>query len=141
MIGKVMTWGYSKKRTVSDLLEAVVAAGGEIRKTWVVDCRLTRGSMNHCWRGDAARRLMGAAKYVRPASGNDVGTLGNMSGTAEWKPPGRVNAKLEIDKLRAFLRAGMTVVLICAEADHEKCHRVEVARQVALHDRVEVVNL
>lgn len=57
--------------------------------------------------------------------------LGNPKKKLPWDPPSRVAAEAVMISLATQVADGMTIVLMCACAKAESCHRTEVAEAIA----------
>ena len=115
----ILTWGYGN-RSVDDL-RRIVEEQGIAR---VVDVRRSRRTGNPRVR---VNELEGIRGYLWWSF------LGNTKGVPEgtWQPASEQGAHRGLVMLSTHLRAGRKVLLMCAEADHQRCHRTEVARRLA----------
>jgi uncharacterized protein (DUF488 family) len=135
----VYTWGHSRERTFEDLLAALRLTWPEPWRVPIVDVRRSRGSRNPRWHCDGTVRTQ--LVYLWYVWLNGLGNAQSApSGT--WVPA-RGDAVMEqhLDYAASLLRRYGAVVLVCAERDHRKCHRVQVAEALAERTGAEVVHL
>ncbi len=59
-------------------------------------------------------------KYISKTS------LGNTSGKENWIPPNKEEADIDLHEVAEIARMG-NVLLLCAEMNPQRCHRVDVA--------------
>jgi hypothetical protein len=124
----IYTWGYSRNRTVQNL----IAAAGEHMP--VIDVRRSRGSRNPHWNEGAPEHSLG--RYYEWYF-----SLGNTGKTGRWKPASEHYARAGILYCAWRLQLAFSIVLVCAEADHKRCHRTEVANEIAKIVDAEIVHL
>jgi uncharacterized protein (DUF488 family) len=140
----IYTWGYGDSRTFEDLLNALPE---ELRRPgWTIfmDVRRSRGSRNPSWHcGD---RAFPPAFYTEAARRQYVwlyglGTSGE-AGPGVWLPAyGEWLRREQMLDAAREVRRYRTAVLICAEQNHRRCHRTQVAALLAEWTGAEVVHL
>ena len=123
MSNKIFTFGYGNRRDYSQLERFAQEHGIK----YLVDVR----QRSYCkwsplWRGvELSRNLDSIGLNYHPESG-----LGNTSGTAEWIPRNSIEAEAALTRVATLLEAG-SIVLMCAELDHRRCHRTAVAEKIS----------
>jgi len=123
----ILTFGYGNRRSFSELLSYFE----DYRVLAVVDIRLSPRAWSRFWYGDSIKERCSDAGVIylsEPA-------LGNTSGTEEWVPPDFERAHEALRSVAEIARQ-VNTLLLCAEINHKRCHRTEVAlelqKQVAL---------
>lgn len=91
----------------------------------VVDVRESPRAWSRRWYGDRIQSLCNSnnIKYISKTA------LGNISGKANWIPPNQEEAEQALSEVAEIARKG-TILLLCAEMNHERCHRTEVANHL-----------
>lgn len=117
----VLTFGYGNRKDHATFLEYLE----NFNVSCVVDVRLSPRAWSRKWYGDAIERLC-VARNIRYIS---KGSLGNTSGSSHWIPPEEEDAEETLSEVAEMLEAG-NILLLCAEMDSSRCHRVEVAHKL-----------
>lgn len=91
----------------------------------LVDVRLKPKAWNRKWWGDKVKEFceINDVKYISEPA------LGNISGNAKWIPPNKNEARNSLERMAAEIQ-NQTILLMCAELDHARCHRTEVANML-----------
>lgn len=91
----------------------------------VIDVRITPRAWSRRWYGDKIAQLCASKsiKYISKV------TLGNTSGSKNWIPPNLEEANKSLLEISNIAQSE-TVMLLCAEIDSSRCHRVEIAQQL-----------
>jgi uncharacterized protein (DUF488 family) len=114
----VLTFGYGNRKDYDAFLDYLE----EFNVTCVIDVRLSPRAWSRKWYGDAVEKLC-ISKNIRYVSRM---SLGNVSGCSHWIPPAQEEAEQTLSEVAEILETG-NVLLLCAEIDSSRCHRVEVA--------------
>lgn len=114
----VLTFGYGNRKDYDAFLDYLE----EFNVTCVIDVRLSPRAWSRKWYGDAIEKLC-ISKNIRYMSKT---SLGNISGCSHWIPPAQEAAEQTLSEVAEILETG-SVLLLCAEMDSSRCHRVEVA--------------
>ena len=114
----ILTFGYGNRKDY----EAFLGYLKEFSVTSVIDVRLSPRAWSRKWYGDAIEKLCISEniRYISKMS------LGNISGCSQWVPPDQEEAEQTLSEVAEILETG-SVLLLCAEMDSSRCHRVEVA--------------
>ncbi len=117
----ILTFGYGNRKDYDAFLKYI----DEFKVAYVVDVRLSPRAWTRKWYGDAIEKICisNNIKYLAKA------TLGNTSGRSNWIPPEQAAADETLSELADILNTG-NVLLLCAELDYLRCHRVEVATKL-----------
>lgn len=117
----ILTFGYGNRKDYDAFLNYL----REFNVNYVIDIRLSPRAWSRKWYGDALEKLCASSniQYISRAS------LGNLSGCSHWVPPEHKKAEKALSEVAEMLEAG-NVLLLCAEMDYSKCHRVEVASKL-----------
>ncbi len=117
----ILTFGYGNRKDYDAFLDYLQ----EFNVTCVIDVRLSPRAWSRKWYGDALEKLCASRniQYISKAS------LGNLSGCNHWVPPENTAAEKTLSEVAEILNAG-NILLLCAEMDSSKCHRVEVASKL-----------
>ncbi len=114
----VLTFGYGNRKTYDAFLDYLE----EFNVTCVIDVRLSPRAWSRKWYGDAIEKLC-ISKSIRYMSRT---SLGNISGCSHWISPEKEAAEQTLSEVAEILETG-NVLLLCAEMDSSRCHRIEVA--------------
>lgn len=117
----VLTFGYGNRKDHASFLDYLE----KFDVSCVVDVRLNPRAWSRKWYGDAIEKLC-VSKNVRYVSKS---SLGNVSGCKDWVPPEQEEADQTLHEVAEFLESG-NVLLLCAEMDSSRCHRVAVAEKL-----------
>jgi uncharacterized protein (DUF488 family) len=114
----VLTFGYGNRKDYDVFLNYLE----EFNVSCVVDVRLSPRAWTRKWYGDSIKQLCISKSicYMSKPS------LGNISGCSHWVPPHQQEAEQTLLEVSKILETG-NVLLLCAEMDSSKCHRVEIA--------------
>lgn len=117
----ILTFGYGNRKDYSAFLNYLQ----EFKVACVIDVRLSPRAWSRKWYGDAIEKLCASRniQYISKAS------LGNLSGCNHWIPPENSEAEQTLSEVAEILETG-NVLLLCAEMDSSRCHRVEVASKL-----------
>jgi uncharacterized protein (DUF488 family) len=117
----ILTFGYGNRKNYDALSEYIDGFG----ILFVVDVRLNPRAWTRKWYGDAIEKFCVAQKINYMSRG----ALGNTSGNSRWIPPVLEEANQSLREIALLLKKG-NVLLMCAEMDPSRCHRVEVAEKL-----------
>ncbi len=117
----ILTFGYGNRKDYDGFLNYLQ----EFNVTCVIDVRLSPRAWSRKWYGDALEKLCASRniQYISKVA------LGNLSGCNHWVPPENKAAEQTLSEVAAILTTG-NILLLCAEMDSSKCHRVEVASKL-----------
>jgi uncharacterized protein (DUF488 family) len=118
----IFTFGYGNRKNY-DLFLAYLQ---NYNIKYVIDVRKNPRAWTRRWYGDKIEEFC-CSKNIEYISKID---LGNTSGTQKWIPPHQKKAKAALRDVAEITQQG-TVLLLCAEMNPDKCHRVEVAEQLS----------
>jgi uncharacterized protein (DUF488 family) len=117
----ILTFGYGNRKDYDVFLKYI----DEFKITYVIDVRLSPKAWTRKWYGDAIEKTC-QSKNVQYLSRP---SLGNTSGRSNWIPPEPTAATETLSELAEIL-TGSNILLVCAEMDYLRCHRVEVAEEL-----------
>ena len=128
----IFTFGYGNRKDYDVFLKYV----DEFKIDCIVDIRLSPKAWTRKWYGDAIEKLCNSnhIEYLAKAS------LGNTSGRSNWIPPEQAAADQTLAELVDILDT-KNVLLLCAELDSSRCHRVDVANKLQELTNTSVVHL
>jgi uncharacterized protein (DUF488 family) len=114
----ILTFGYGNRKDYEVFLEYL----RNFHVKYVVDVRLSPRAWSRRWYGDQIQSFCSSKsiKYVAKTS------LGNTSGTENWIPPNQEEAEAALNEIAEIARMG-NILLLCAEINPHRCHRVDVA--------------
>lgn len=117
----ILTFGYGNHKDYDAFLKYI----DEFKVAYVVDVRLSPRAWTRKWYGAAIEKICTSnnIQYLAKAS------LGNTSGRSNWIPPEQAAADETLSELADIIDTG-NVLLLCAELDYLRCHRVEVATKL-----------
>jgi uncharacterized protein (DUF488 family) len=117
----ILTFGYGNRKDYELFIEYL----DKFEVSCVVDVRFTPRAWSRKWYGDQVKKLCisKGINYISKIY------LGNTSGNANWIPPNQEEANKSLTEVAAIASEG-TVLLLCAEKDWNRCHRVDVANQL-----------
>ncbi|UFP95821.1 DUF488 domain-containing protein [Gloeobacter morelensis] len=114
----IFTFGYGNRKDHADLERYIKEHG----IAYIVDVRRMPRAWGQLWYAeqllDFCRRL--GVDYVSKTA------LGNTSKNEHWIPFDWAKAEVALSEVGQFLADG-SVLLLCAELDHRRCHRTGVA--------------
>ncbi|NER39445.1 MAG: DUF488 domain-containing protein [Oscillatoria sp. SIO1A7] len=114
----ILTFGYGNRKDYTDFL----AYMENYDVKCVVDVRKSPRAWSRRWYGDKIENLCRSQniQYVSKVS------LGNISGNKNWVSPYPEKVDVDLSEIAEIAREG-NILLLCAELDPNRCHRVEVA--------------
>lgn len=117
----ILTFGYGNRKDYESFIEYL----DKFEVSCVVDVRFTPRAWSRKWYGNQIEKLCisKGINYVSKIY------LGNTSGNANWIPPDKQKANKSLAEVAEIAIEG-TVLLLCAEMDWHRCHRVEVANEL-----------
>jgi uncharacterized protein (DUF488 family) len=117
----ILTLGYGNRKNYDAFLDYLKA----FNVSCVIDVRLSPRAWSRQWYGDAIEKLCTSMniQYISKAS------LGNISGSSHWIPPKKKEAKQTLSEVAEMLETG-NILLLCAEMDSSRCHRMGVASKL-----------
>jgi uncharacterized protein (DUF488 family) len=117
----ILTFGYGNRSNYDALLKYIK----EYKIDILIDVREKPRAWNRKWYGDQLEKLCGeqGIEYLSET------TLGNVSGTIHWVSPHPEKVDRVLQEI-AKESQSKTVLLLCAEMDYRRCHRVEVAKKL-----------
>ena len=118
----IFTFGYGNRKNYDLFLEYLQKY--DIK--YVIDVRKTPRAWTRRWYGDKIEEFC-FSQNIEYISKID---LGNTSGTQKWMPPNQKKAQAALREVAEITQQG-TVLLLCAEMNPDKCHRVDVAEKLA----------
>jgi uncharacterized protein (DUF488 family) len=117
----ILTFGYGNRKDYDIFLKYI----DEFKIAYVVDIRLSPRAWTRRWYGDAIEKAC-QSKNIQYLS---KPSLGNTSGRSNWIPPESSAASKTLCELAEILD-NENILLLCAEMDYLRCHRVEVAKEL-----------
>ncbi|MGM3307358.1 DUF488 family protein [Anabaena sp. WFMT] len=128
----ILTFGYGNRKNYEEFIEYL----DKFQVSCVVDVRFTPRAWSRKWYGDQIEKLciFKDIYYVSKIH------LGNTSGNANWIPPDKEEANKSLAEVAEIASKG-TVLLLCAEKDWHRCHRVDVANQLEKLVRIPIKHL
>lgn len=117
----ILTFGYGNRKNYEVL--ATYINTYEVK--FLVDIRNSPRAWSRQWYGEQIKKFC-EEHHIQYFSKT---ALGNTSGKANWIPPNGEKASTALQEVADLVRQG-TIVLLCAEMDHNRCHRTEVANQL-----------
>ncbi|ACK71741.1 protein of unknown function DUF1130 [Gloeothece citriformis PCC 7424] len=117
----ILTFGYGNRVNYDTLLDYIK----EFKIDFLIDVREKPRAWSRKWYGDQLEKFCHeqGIEYLSET------TLGNVSGTSHWVSPDPKKAEQVLQDI-AQKTQSKTVLLLCAEMDHHRCHRVEVAEKL-----------
>lgn len=117
----ILTFGYGNRPNYDTLLDYIKQFNVSI----LIDVREKPRAWSRKWYGDQIHKFCNeqGIDYISDTS------LGNVSGTNRWISPNPDKANEVLQDI-AKKTQSKTVLLLCAEMDYRRCHRVEVAEQL-----------
>ncbi|HLO87728.1 MAG TPA: DUF488 domain-containing protein [Nostocaceae cyanobacterium] len=117
----ILTFGYGNRKDYEEFIEYLE----KFQVAYVVDVRFRPRAWSRKWYGEQIEKLC-ASKGIQYTSQS---YLGNTSGNANWIPPNQEEAEKSLAEVAEMANSG-TVLLLCAEKESHRCHRMEVAKQL-----------
>ena len=118
----ILTFGYGNRKDYDVFLKYI----DEFKIAYVIDVRLSPRAWTRKWYGDAIEKICQSVNIQYLAKP----TLGNTSGRSNWIPPEPTAAAETLSELAKIIASNGNVLLLCAELDYSRCHRVEVAQEL-----------
>jgi uncharacterized protein (DUF488 family) len=118
----IFTFGYGNRTNYDSFLAYL--QNNDIK--YVIDVRKNPRAWTRRWYGDKIQEFC-LSKNIEYISKID---LGNTSGNQKWIPTNQKKAKAALREVAEITQQG-TVLLLCAEMNPDKCHRVDVAEKLA----------
>ena len=118
----IYTFGYGNRANYNALSQYLI----EYEITRFVDVRLSPKGWSRIWWADELNEFCNQNKVLYL----NMPALGNTTKTAEWVPPDASLAKMVLKDL-SFALQSSSILLMCAELDHKRCHRTVVAEQLS----------
>ena len=118
----IYTFGYGNGKHYAGLISHFK----EFDIKALVDVRLSPRAWSWIWYGKNLKKLCsveGLEYYSFP-------DLGNTTKTSEWIPPDPTAAEEAMKEVAAIAQTG-NIILMCAEKDHQRCHRTAIAQALA----------
>lgn len=117
----ILTFGYGNRPNY----DVFFAYFEQFNVAHLIDVRLRPRAWSALWYAPAIEKACNSknVKYLSHQS------LGNTSGKSNWIPPDRNKATDALLEVANLTKTG-TVMLLCAELDPAKCHRVDVANEL-----------
>ncbi|MBR8828423.1 MAG: DUF488 domain-containing protein [Gomphosphaeria aponina SAG 52.96 = DSM 107014] len=117
----ILTFGYGNRSNYDALSKYI--------RDFLVDCLIDVREKPRAWcrkwYGDQIEKFCHQQKieYLSERA------LGNTSGTSHWVSPVPEEVEGVMKEIAVKLRS-QTVLLLCAEMDHRRCHRLEIAEKL-----------
>ena len=117
----ILTFGYGNRKNYNQFLEYLK----KYNVTCVIDVRLSPRAWSRKWYGDKIREFCESnnIKYISKTA------LGNISGKKNWIPPDEEEANIALKEVAELTHRG-AVLLLCAEMNPHRCHRLDIANQL-----------
>ncbi|NEP44869.1 MAG: DUF488 domain-containing protein [Okeania sp. SIO2G4] len=114
----ILTFGYGNRKDYTEFLEYLQ----NFDVKCVIDVRKSPRAWSRKWYGDKIENLCHSKniQYISKVS------LGNTSGKANWVSPTPEKVDADLSEIAEIVTQG-NILLLCAELDPARCHRVEVA--------------
>ncbi len=119
--GHILTFGYGNRKDYDKFLSSLE----QFEVSYVIDVRLKPRAWSRKWYGDAIAKFCDSHNICYFSKS----ALGNTSGCQNWVPPNQEEAEQSLAEVADLLHQG-NVLLLCAELDSARCHRVEVAQKL-----------
>lgn len=128
----IYTFGYGNRPNYDALSSYLI----EHEITRVADIRLSPKGWSRIWWADELSEFCKQNEIFYLS----YPPLGNTVKTANWVPSDEALAKKALDGL-AFTLQNFSIMLMCAELDHKRCHRTEVAQALSELSGCPVIHL
>lgn len=117
----ILTFGYGNRKSYDVFLDYLQS----FHVMCVVDVRSSPRAWSRKWYGEQIQNLCisQSIKYLSKTA------LGNTSGKANWIPPNQEEADIALLEIAELGQVG-NILLLCAEMDSRRCHRVDVANRL-----------
>jgi uncharacterized protein (DUF488 family) len=117
----ILTFGYGNRKNYEELIAYIQ----EYAVNYIIDVRQKPSAWSRQWYGNQIEKLCQSKgiKYLSKTA------LGNISGNQNWIPSDKDEANKSLEEVAEIAQTN-TVLLICAEKDWRRCHRVDVAKKL-----------
>ena len=117
----ILTFGYGNRRNYESLLNYIK----KFNVNLLIDVREKPRAWSRRWYGEQIKKFCDeqGIEYLSET------TLGNISGSNNWISPNQDKADEILEDIAKKYQS-KTILLLCAEMDHNRCHRVEVAKEL-----------
>lgn len=117
----ILTFGYGNRKEYTLFLEYLQ----KFQVEFVIDVRERPRAWTRKWYGEQIKEFCSSnnIKYISKTA------LGNTSGKENWIPPNQAEAEAALTEVSELARMG-NILLLCAEMDSRRCHRVDVANRL-----------
>ena len=117
----ILTFGYGNRRNYESLLNYIE----KFKVNLLIDVREKPRAWSRRWYGEQIKKFCDeqGIEYLSEK------TLGNISGSNHWISPNPDKANEILEDIAKKYQS-KTILLLCAEMDHHRCHRAEVAKEL-----------
>lgn len=117
----ILTFGYGNRKNYDVFLDYL--QGFQVK--FVIDVRERPRAWTRKWYGEQIKDFCNSnnIQYISKTA------LGNTSGKENWIPPNQEEAETALIEIAELAKMG-NILLLCAEMDSRRCHRVEVANRL-----------
>jgi uncharacterized protein (DUF488 family) len=117
----ILTFGYGNRKNYDMFLDYLQY----FRVEFVIDVRERPRAWSRKWYGEQIKEFCNSnnIKYISQTA------LGNTSGKENWIPPNQEEAEAALIEIAELGKIG-NILLLCAEMDSRRCHRVDVANRL-----------
>jgi uncharacterized protein (DUF488 family) len=117
----ILTFGYGNRKNYDVFLDYLQT----FNVICVVDVRISPRAWSRRWYREQIQNfcISHSIKYISKTS------LGNTSGKENWIPPNPEEAEAALIEIAELARRG-NILLLCAEMNSHRCHRVDVANHL-----------
>lgn len=117
----IVTFGYGNRSNYDDIKEVI----HRYQVSYVIDVRKKPRGWSALWSSQQLNKLCESLNihYLSKTA------LGNESGNKSWEPPDPQSAEEALTEVSKLLPAN-NILLLCAEKDPMRCHRVEVSQRI-----------
>jgi hypothetical protein len=117
----ILTFGYGNRKNYDVFLDYLQS----FDVICVVDVRISPRAWSRKWYKEQVQNFCSSQsiKYVSQTA------LGNTSGKEKWIPPNQAEAEAALIEIAELGKIG-NILLLCAEMDSSRCHRVDVANHL-----------
>lgn len=128
----ILTFGYGNRKNYDELLTYLQ----KFNVKCFVDVLISPRAWRRKWYADKINEFFCSnnIEYLSKPP------LGNTSGKENWIPPDQDNAEIALREVAEIAQTG-TVLLLCAEMDHHRCHRTDVANCLSKLVNTSVIHL
>jgi uncharacterized protein (DUF488 family) len=117
----VVTFGYGNRKNHDDIIKVIL----DYQVTYLIDVRKKPKGWSSMWSASGLTNLcqqLGIQYWSKTELGND-------SGNRSWIPPNAEKAEIALSEIQRLL-PNNNILLLCAEKDPDRCHRVEVSERI-----------